>query len=336
MSHLIDTTKGRAAIAYRGETPWHGLGFQIESTDDVETIRHKAGLDFEILKADAMFAGPDGQIRSAASLNRSILYRSDTLAPLSVMSTKGYHVVQPDQILGFIDESVRAMGWTIETAGSLNGGRKVWALAKMGEQATIGKGDDVGGYLLAATACDGSMASEFMFTSVRVVCNNTLHMSLNNDRKAGARVKVYHFNKLDTSAVKKELGIAGSVWANFIEQAKRLASIRLSDKQAVQVLRTVYAPVEEKEVEGEVVTDDQFLKANTSARKVLELYQGDAIGAELATARGTAWGLVNATTEYYDHVSNTRSTDNRLNSAWFGAGADRKQDVVDACLQVAA
>src|SRR5690606_6346119 len=130
------------------------------------------------LKGAVMFQTADGQLRAADSLNRSVLYRSDTLAPLSVMSTKGYHVVQPSEIPNFIDESVRAMGWSIETAGSLGGGRKIWALANMGEQADVGKGDRIGGYLLAATACDGSMASEFIFTSVRVVCQNTLHMAV--------------------------------------------------------------------------------------------------------------------------------------------------------------
>lgn len=337
MAHAIDFSNNRANIAYRGEKPWHGLGFVIEEGDDVETIRAKAGLEFEILKGKMLMQDADGNISDASDLNRSILYRSDTKARLSVMSTKGYNIVQPNEILGFIDESVRAMGWSIETAGSLQGGRKIWALAKLGESAMIGKGDEVKGYLLAATACDGSMASEFIFTSTRVVCNNTLHMAVDGKDSGKPRVKVYHFNQLDTAAVKKELGIASSVWANFIENAKRLATIKVDDKKAVQILRHVYETPVEKVIDGdEIVTDEQFLKANTTARKVLELYQGAAIGADLVTARGTAWGLVNATTEYYDHMSNTRSVDNRINSAWFGAGAMRKQEVVEACFEMAA
>ncbi len=337
MSHEIDMSNGRANVAYRGETPWHGLGFAINAGDSPEVIAQKAGLKFNVKKAAMQFVREDGTVGDAAELNRSVLYRDDTGAPLSVMSTKGYHIVQPAEIMDFIATSARAMGWEIETAGSLKGGRKVWALANMGTEAEIGKGDKVIGYLLAATACDGSMASEFKFTTVRVVCKNTLEMAVGRgaDDSAG-RVKVYHFNTLDVDAVKKQLGIATSSWARFVENAKRLASIKLSEQQAVRVLRTVYEKQPEKVIVGDtIMSDADFLKANTTARKVLELYQGAGIGMDLSSAKGTAWGLVNATTEFYDHASNTRSVDNRLNSAWFGPGADRKADVVDACLEMA-
>jgi len=336
MAHEIDTSNGRNNMAYAGEKPWHGLGFQIDPDASIDEWRQAAGLDWEIKKGGLLMRTEDNKTIDVSELNRSILYRSDTNAPLSVMSTKGYHVVQPDQILGFIGDSVKAMGWKMETAGSLKGGRKIWALANLGESADIGGGDEVRGYLLAATACDGSMASEFMFTSVRVVCDNTLHMAVDGSMKTrgddnGQRVKVYHYNKFDVNAVKTQLGIATTVWAGFIERAKALSRIKLSEKKAVKILRTVYEK-DEKVVNAEFITDDEFMKSNATARKVLELYQGAGIGMDLHSAKGTAWGLVNATTEFYDHASKTRSTDNRLNSAWFGAGAQRKQDVVDACL----
>jgi len=344
MAHEIDFSNGRANMAYVGETPWHGLGFKIDADASIDEWRQAAGLEWSIKKGSMLYTTEDGEQCDASSLNRSILYRSDTKAPLSVMSTSGYHVVQPDEILTFIGDSVKAMGWKMETAGSLKGGRKIWALARTGDAAEVGKGDRVESFLLAATACDGSMASEFMFTTVRVVCQNTLHAATQGEgggvKEAAAdgkqRVKVYHYNTLDVNAVKAQLGIASSVWARFIENAKLLTQVRLSEKKAVKVLRSVYAPVE-KVIDGdEILTDEEFLKKNTTARKVLELYQGGAMGSDLASAKGTAWGLVNAATEYYDHASNTRSVDNRMNSAWFGNGATRKQEVFDACLKMAA
>jgi len=338
MAHEIDHSNNRANMAYAGEKPWHGLGFKINAEASIQEWRTAAGLDWEIKKGGLVMRAEDGALVDASDLNRSILYRSDTHARLSIMSTSGHHVVQPDEILSFIGDSVKAMGWKMETAGSLKGGRKIWALANIGEEAEVGKGDKVKGYLLAATACDGSMASEFIFTSVRVVCDNTLHMAVDGSIKEakgdGARVKVYHYNSLNVAAVKQQLGIATSVWSGFIERAKTLSRINLSDKKAVQILRSVYAP-EEKQVEGEVISDEQFLKENATARRVLELYQGAGIGMQLKTARDTAWGLVNATTEFYDHTSKTRSTDNRINSAWFGAGAIKKQEVMDACFEMA-
>lgn len=337
MAHKIDMSNGRANMAYRGETPWHGLGFQIAAGDDAATIQKKAGLDFEILKGKVMYQTEGGVLLDGASLNRSVLYRSDTNAPLSVMSTEGFQIHQPAEIMDFIASSARAMGWEIETAGSLNGGRKIWALANIGEEATLPGGDRVKGYLLAATACDGTMASDFRFTSIRVVCDNTLTMATRNgEQDTGGRVKVYHYNTLDIEAVKKQLGIASTVWASFIQQAKELTEIRLSQKKAMKILRKVFEKPSEKIIVGdEIVTDEKFIESSITARKVLELYQGQGIGMDLRSSKGTGWGLVNATTEYYDHASKTRSVDNRLNAAWFGSGATKKQEVVDAIFEMA-
>lgn len=340
MAHEIDFSNNRANIAYRGQKPWHSLGFAIEAGDSPEVIAQKAGVNFEIKKATVLYKTEAGVLLDGRSLNKSVLYRSDTNAALSVMSTDKFKIHQPAQIFDFIASSARAMGWEIETAGSLKGGRKIWALANLGEESNLGTAaspDVVKGYLLAATSCDGSMASEFLFTSVRVVCDNTLHAavdtggSIRQRENGGQRVKVYHFNALDVSDVKKQLGIAETVWGNFIERAKRLTQIKLDDKKAIKILRSVYEKRDNEVVDAVFVSDEEFLKSNTSARKVLELYQGGGIGSGLKTAKNTAWGLVNAQTEYSDHASKTWSVDNRLNSAWFGKSAQTKQDIVDAC-----
>jgi hypothetical protein len=124
MAHGIDTSNNRANMAYRGATPWHKLGSIILEGDDAATIACKAGLNFEIIKGEMILRDANGNERAVPELNRSILYRSDTGAPLSVMSTNLFKIVQPAEIMDFIASSVEAMGWKIETAGSLHGGRK--------------------------------------------------------------------------------------------------------------------------------------------------------------------------------------------------------------------
>lgn len=333
MAHLIDMSNGRANMAYTGQTPWHSLGSKIEADASIDDWRKAAGLEWSIKKGSLVMQLEDGSQRNITTeLNRTALYRDDTFAPLSIMSADSYKIVQPDEILDFIGSSVKAMGWKMETAGSLKGGRKIWALANCGDGVEVGKGDLVKPYLLAATSCDGSMASEFMFTTVSVVCNNTLHMALQEGKDSQHRVKVYHFNELDVNAVKTKLGIATTTWARFIENAKQLAKIHLSPTEATQILRKVYDKPVEKEVDGEVLTDEQFLIENKVAQNIFDLYDGEGIGMGLRSRKGTAWGLVNATTEYYDHAARTRSDDNRLDSTWFGAGAQRKQDIINAIL----
>lgn len=353
MAHAIDMSNGRANMAYaKGRRyefansgdiskPWHGLGFAIDPDASIDDWRRAAGLDWEIRKGELRYETDDGELLEGGDLRRSVLYRSDTKAPLSIMSTDGYHVVQPADILQFIGEAVEAMGWKMETAGSLNGGRKIWALANIGEQYTLPGGDTVKGYLMAATACDGSMASDFGFTTIQVVCDNTLQIA-HHKKEGQPRVKAYHYCALDIAAVKRDLGIAGNAWGGFIEHAKRLAATRLTRDTAIQVLRKVYArPADDSGanpvIEGTAVrvSDEQFIQESMYARRILQLYEGAGIGAQLASQAGTAWGLVSACTEFYDRHSIARTADNRLNSAWFGGGASKKQEIFDACLELA-
>ena len=64
-------------------------------------------------------------------------------------------------------------------------------------------------------------------------------------------------------------------------------------------------------------------------QSVHALFAGAGKGAELAAASGTAWGLLNAVTEFVDHDRRARSQDYRLDSAWFGQGAAIKGRALD-------
>jgi hypothetical protein len=69
---------------------------------------------------------------------------------------------------------------------------------------------------------------------------------------------------------------------------------------------------------------------------VFDLYVGSGMGSTMASANDTAWGLVNAVTQYVDHERRARSSDNRLDSAWFGIGASIKQKALDEALLLSA
>ena len=330
MSHEIDMSNGRANMAYAAGTakPWHGLGFTVQPDATIAEWQVAAGLAFEVLKGELLYRDEGGVLREAGkALNRAVLYRSDTHEPLSVMSKGRYKIHQPDEILGFIGEVSKAMGWPVNTAGSLYNGRKIWALCKLPHEFTLPGGDAVTGHLLAATSFDGSTGSEFRFVSERVVCANTLAMALGEDAKH--RAVVYHDALIDPARVKADLGMADTVWASFIENAKRLAAIKLPRDKAVSILRSVYddSPIESVATR---ISDEEFLADNETPRRILRLFDGAGIGSNLTSALGTGWGLVNAVTQDIDHFGSNRNS--RLNSAWFGPGAARKQAIVDAVL----
>ncbi|AIP61626.1 DUF932 domain-containing protein [Burkholderia thailandensis] len=321
--HLVQT------MAFANETPWHGLGNQLAANQPLEVWAKQAGMDWRIEEAEVRFvSGMAGTTLGSihAFPEQKVLYRSDTKAPLSVVS-KRFNVVQPAEIIEFYRDLTEAGGYELETAGVLKDGKKLWALARTGQNATLKGRDRVNGYLLLATACDGSLATTAQFTSVRVVCNNTLAIALGDSTGA---VKVPHRSQFDAQAVKRQLGIAISSWDGFMARMKALSECRVNDTAAETFLRRVLTYPTTSASSQVAATNDSAIKA------VHELFTGRGKGSDMASAAGTAWGLLNSVTEFVDHQRRARSADNRTDSAWFGTGAALKQKAFDEAMRLVA
>lgn len=314
MAHLINS------MAYRGQTPWHGLGNQISDNQPLDIWLEQAGMNWQIESCPVHYITPD----SAEVFNDAkVLYRSDNKSALSVVSNR-YQVVQPREVLEFYRDLVELGGFEIETAGVLKGGKKLWALAKTGQELVLKGNDLIQGYLLLATACDGTLATTAQFTSVRVVCNNTLQIAIGASEGA---IKVPHSTKFDAVKVKQQLGIGASQWSSFSDAAIQLAE------------REVH-PFEARSFIINLLGNPDYSFHRQPNLKILshvfDLYNGLGKGSTLAAANDTAWGLVNAITQYVDHERRARNSDNRLDSAWFGAGAALKQKAFEEALKLAA
>lgn len=318
MAHLLES------MAFVRETPWHGLGNRLSEHQPLEVWLREAGMDWTIEQNDVMF-----QVAAQAGFNvrpyaeNQVLYRSDTLAPLSVVSSR-YKVVQPREVLEFYRDLVQAGGFELETAGVLKGGKKLWALARTGQETILKGGDRIGAYLLLATSCDGTLATTAQFTSVRVVCNNTLQLA--TAERNGA-IKVPHSTNFDPAQVKRELGLGLSAWDQFMVNIKALADRKVNKIEAMSYLVDVLG------IPQLPLADQPNQKA---LQHVSELFNGQGLGSTLASANGTAWGLVNAVTQYIDHDKRSKSQDHRLDSAWFGQGAQLKQKALEKALLLAA
>jgi len=315
-------------MAYANEIPWHGLGNQLPPGQPLEVWADRAGMNWRIEAADVRYVASDDGLGSIHAFpDQKVLYRSDTKAPLSVVSRR-FQVVQPSEILEFYRDLTEAGGFELETAGVLKEGRKLWALARTGQSVCLKGRDKVNGYLLLATACDGTLATTAQFTSVRVVCNNTLEIALGDSSGA---VKVPHRSQFDPQAVKRQLGIAISSWDGFMARMKALSECKLKEDGVEAFLKRVLTYPVSSQAEGKgTAVNDRALKA------VHELYTGRGKGAELASAAGTAWGLLNSVTEFVDHHRRARSADHRLDAAWFGQGAALKHKAWEEALKLIA
>jgi phage/plasmid-like protein (TIGR03299 family) len=343
MAHeLTIAAGGIAEMAFVGQTPWHGLGQQLVPGASIEDWRLAAGMNWEILRAPVQYgierktpventyvggnANPESDIIIVPHLKtwaqQEVLYRSDTEAPLNVVSNQ-YSIVQPGQVLEFFRDLVAEHGFELETAGTLKGGKRFWALARTGLDGDVVEGDTVRTYLLLVSSCDSGLATTAMFTSVRVVCNNTLQMSLTGD--SAKRVSVRHNTEFNPNSVKLQLGLnADEVYGSFMSRMRLFSNKSLSGSLAEEIVETMFANLGRK---GDIRESKGF-------GKVLDLFNATGKGSQIDGVAGTGWGLINAVTEYADFHVRARSQEFRLDSSWFGAGRAMKETILELMEEV--
>ncbi|MEK5753090.1 DUF932 domain-containing protein [Acinetobacter variabilis] len=335
-------------MAYVGDTPWHGLGNQLTQNQPIEIWAQQAGMDWRIESSDVSYMAKNerGQSIIMPYEEQRVLYRSDTHAPLSVVSQR-YQEVQPMEILEFYRDLTEQSGFELETAGVLKGGKKFWALARTG-QSTALKGKDVSnGYILLATACDGTLATTAQFTNIRVVCNNTLAIALRGQSSNAGVVKVPHSTKFDADKVKQQLGISVRAWDEHMYEMKQLTQRKVTQGEAVAYFDAVFnnTSMSVADQEENIIQFYRNIATPTPAKeksepngramtKVMDMFNGQGRGAELSSAKDTAYGLLCSITEFADHERRAMSTDHRLDSAWFGAGAALKQRGLEQALRL--
>lgn len=333
-------------MAYVGETPWHGLGNQLTQNQPIEVWAQQAGMDWCIETSDVSYMAQNerGQNIIMPYEEQRVLYRSDTHVPLSVVSQR-YQEVQPMEILEFYRDLTEQSGFELETAGILKGGKKFWALARTG-QSTALKGKDVShGYILLATACDGSLATTAQFTNIRVVCNNTLAIALRGQSGSAGVVKVPHSTKFDADKVKQQLGVSVRAWDEHMYEMKQLSQRKVTQGEAAAFFDAVFnnTSMSVTDQEENIIqfyrnvanpnpTKEKSEPNGRAMSKAMIMFNGQGRGATLSSAKDTAYGLLCSITEFADHERRAMSTDHRLDSAWFGAGANLKQRGLEQAL----
>lgn len=318
MAHQLDTIS-RATVSYAStRREWHGLGQLMPIGATVEEWQKAANMDYKIQRARIRFATQPlsttdyvGNLQTVD--DKIVLFRNDTFAPLGVVS-ESYKVVQPAEVLELFREWAAAGGVTIESAGVLFGGKRYFATAKLSETMCLdGTQDKMVLYALFSTSADGSLASEVRLVTVRVVCNNTLRLALNT----GAAYRVTHRSVFSIETAKSVIEAANKEFASFMTMARDLAKIKVdADKAEDLTLKLV------------MKSSEEVARESAAFGKIMALFNGEAKGSEFDTAHETAWGWLNAVTEYADHHVRARTDENRQASALWGPGDALKQKAV--------
>ena len=315
MAHLVET------MAYAGEVPWHGLGVPVSNDLTPAQMMEKAGLDWRVDEVDCYIKTRNGEVKTG----QKALVRSTDDRILTTVG-ENWNPVQNSEAFEFFSEYVLAGDMEMHTAGSLKDGQMTWALAKVKDSFELFKGDKVDSYLLFSNPHQYGKSIDIRFTPIRVVCNNTLTFSL--EQQAEKSVKVGHRVAFDASEVKRALGIATSKLNTYKEMAQFLGSKRYTQDNVIEFFNSVFPRTADKRVQGKALAVDTLSRNAKFCYDALEVQPG----AEYA--EGSWWQAFNAVTYVTDHVQG-RNSDNRLYSNWFGGNELRKRNALKKALEMA-
>jgi phage/plasmid-like protein (TIGR03299 family) len=318
MAHMVET------MAYAGQLPWHGLGTRVSENISVDDMLKESGLDWEVQKVPA-YAELNGQ--KIASGHDMLIRTSDNTA-LDMVSGN-WNPVQNAEAFDFFREFVEAGDMEMHTAGSLQDGKRVWCLAKVKDSFTINGNDKVDSYMLLTNPHMYGRAVDIRFTPIRVVCNNTLTLSLG--QKSDYQVSMSHKKAFDAEEAKSLLGIAKEKLNQYEEMATFLSAKRWTDETLKRYLSVVFPNTNPnaKMKSFDIKDFDQY--ASKNAKRALEVMPSQP-GAEMG--RGSFWQAYNAVTYLTDHELG-RSADSRLASAWYGLNKVKKVKALETAIEFA-
>lgn len=314
MSHEIESVNGKACMAYSGETPWHGLGTKVPADLTPHQMLEAAGLDWKVEKVEA-FASIN---KKRVPVGRSALVRIPGHKILDVVGND-WNPVQNERAFEFFNDFIAAGDMEMHTAGSLRGGQIVWALAKVKDSFELFGGDRVESYLLFSNFHKYGFSTDVRFTPIRVVCNNTLTLSLS--AKSEHVVRVPHRSEFDPEEVKDVLGIARTKLDKYREMATFLGSKKAKDEDIVQYFTRVFP----------VTSSGSKKEISANAKAALEALLNQP-GTEYAP--GTWWQAFNASTYLIDH-SLGRTDDSRLTASWYGFNRGVKTKALELACEMA-
>lgn len=306
MSHNLMIENGRAALFYLEETPWHGLGTRLDRPATAREAIQAANLDWQVSKTP-VYANLNGA--RLVVPNTFAIVRHDPLhSPVLGVVSKDYTPLQNSEAFGFFDPIVGENAAVYHTAGALGQGERIWLLAKLPGQLRI-VGDDVAdNYLLLANSHDGQGSVQVKFTSVRVVCQNTLTLALGGTES---------FRLMHTPDVKQRLQTAGNLLAQVrtrydtMEQAlQAMARVPVDQARLQEYLTQVFPDPD--------LTDEAAVSRVKRSRQWSEYFFDQGRGNRLPGVTGTLWAAFNGVTELLDHRKTRQNPGQRLTSLWFG------------------
>ena len=305
-------------MMFVGATPWHGLGNQVESDITVADAIVAAGLDWEVGLKDL-------QTVDGVPVNHRATYRKTDGSILGVVGPR-YTPLQNRDSFDWFQPFLDAGECALHTAGSLHSGQKVWVLAQLNrDNSEIVPGDEVSKFILLSNSHDGTTAIRVGYTPIRVVCANTLAWAHSSSDSKLIRIRHTRSSKNNLENVRDIMDNINIGFEATAEQFRFLASKNFNQADIRQYVKTMLGI--EGTIDGDIKT-----RTRNIMDEIIGLVEGPKQNA--TNVRGTWWAAYNGYNEYLNY-NKGRTEDNRIDSLWFGVGANDNMKALKTAMEFA-
>ncbi len=308
------------SMVYANAVPWHGLGTKIDDAVSFHDGFKQAGLDWEV-EVRPMFLADGSKVEDG----RAVVRTTDN-KQLGVVGTR-WTPLQNRDAFNVFEPLVARGDMTLETAGSLKGGKRIWVLCKIKQDnLEVAKNDEIALYGMLSNGHDGTLAVHFGFTNIRIVCSNTEQMARTSESSRLVRVRHHRLVLENVEKLRDLMNLAKTEFEGSLEDYRFLASRAINQDDLKKYIRIVFKQDKKKE-------DDISSRQNNIMAEVERLFE-EGKGNDLPGVRGTYWAAYNSVTEYLNWNAG-RNAENRMNSLWFGPNNNVSRDALLTAMEMA-
>lgn len=300
------------------QTPWHKLGVVLDNPPTIQEAIDLSGLNWGV-ELKPLFLG-NGDL-----VDHKAVVRQDSGNVLGIVGPR-YQPLQNAQAFDWFNPFVENGEVALETAGSLDEGRRIWVMAKIArDPSVIVKGDEVLKYLMLSNSHDGTLAIRVGYTPIRIVCANTLAMAHNSNASKLIRVRHTASSKVALDKLRDIMNIVDREFEATAEQFRFLASRMFNQKDIREYVKAVLG-------KEKIADEDLPTRTKNQLDEIIGLI--DHANQKLSGVDGTYWAAYNAVNQYLNYDAG-RNDNNRMSSLWFGVNANTNKSALDLALEFA-
>jgi phage/plasmid-like protein (TIGR03299 family) len=324
MAHNLASVNGKTSFAAVGEIAWHGLGQYVEEAMTAEQAIELGGLDYTVVKKPIQVCG------GVKIPDMFATVRTDINVPLGIVGDK-YEIIQNREAFSFFDTIIESGEAIYQTAGALGKGEKIFITAKLPKDIIVNGEEQINNYLLLTSGHDGRSSIQCGFTSIRVVCNNTLTAALKGLQN---KVTVLHYQnakeKLKIAA--QIMGITSKYTQELDQVFNKMATVKITDAKLRLFIEEVMNPAKKQ-----VLTSDELKEYSTMFTNKVDAimdFAHEHSTQNTDAAKGTLWGAYNAISGHFGYQKNYESNEQKMQDLYFNGGAKRIEKAFNLALSM--